>query len=309
MPAIAALPGSAAERCQQRQCHAALWLELKSSGRDPGYQFSEMNIVIIIIIIIYIYIFIHLFIFIFRWTDIHWPRSVLHDYACLGWWSPSGQGVSVWPRVHQPAIVQCMLFRSWTTLLLLHPGGTWWNPSPLGMIAVMVRQPFHFRVTSQLYFEWSTCTHYYLGFFVTFCYGHAYWLYYRYSDDDGGGDDDDDDDDRHCNVRPFFHQSTPWMETNEGSRLGAVVLGQRNAQEHFGRVGSLCKSKCVCGFSISWNLEIYMIFLYFSAISAPTCSKCSTSSGDVWSICRETPVSLPVRALVLQGFHINRRRI
>ena len=146
-------------------------------------------------------------------------------------------------------------------------------------------------------------------FFVTFCYGHAYWLYYRYSDDDGGGDDDDDDDDRHCNVRPFFHQSTPWMETNEGSRLGAVVLGQRNAQEHFGRVGSLCKSKCVCGFSISWNLEIYMIFLYFSAISAPTCSKCSTSSGDVWSICRETPVSLPVRALVLKGFHINRRRI
>ena len=70
MPAIAALPGSAAERCQQRQCHAALWLELKSSGRDPGYQFSEMNIVIIIIIIIiiyiFIYLFIHLFIFIFR---------------------------------------------------------------------------------------------------------------------------------------------------------------------------------------------------------------------------------------------------
>ena len=64
MPAIAALPGSAAERCQQRQCHAALWLELKSSGRAPGYQFSEMNIVIIIIIIhIYIYLFIYLYLY------------------------------------------------------------------------------------------------------------------------------------------------------------------------------------------------------------------------------------------------------
>ena len=55
-----------------------------------------------------------------------------------------------------------------------------------------------------------------------------------------------------------FLQPTPWMETNEGSRFGAVV-GQRIAQE-FG-VGALGKSKCVCGFSMGWNLDIHMIFL------------------------------------------------
>ena len=73
MPAIAVLPGSAAERCQQRQCHAALWLELKSSGRAPGYQFSEMNIVIMItiIIIVYIYIYIYIFIDLFIYLFIH----------------------------------------------------------------------------------------------------------------------------------------------------------------------------------------------------------------------------------------------
>jgi hypothetical protein len=53
------------------------------------------------------------------------------------------------------------------------------------------------------------------------------------------------------------------METNEGSRLGAVVLGQRNAQEHFGRVGSLCKSKCVCGFRLVGTWKYTWFFYIF----------------------------------------------